>query len=116
MFACEKRSYKSFNDLKVGEYEVKKFSAVETKYGTRVRVDCEGFYVFLPERLSTAKIIAVDNIERMNSREQIMIYRGKDVEAKGRYVDFFFVFKFRSQLTILHDQNNIFFFFITAWI
>lgn len=48
LFACEKRPYKSFSNLSNGEYIVKRFSVVETKFGTRVRVDCEGFYVFLP--------------------------------------------------------------------
>lgn len=84
--ACEKRSYKSFKDLQIGEYIVKNFSAVETKYGARLRVDCDGFYVFLPERLSTPKILEPSNIHKMNKREQIMIYRGKDAEKQGRYV------------------------------
>lgn len=84
LHACEKRSYKSFNDLAVGEYTVKNFSVADTKYGERLRVDCDGFYLFLPERLSTPKIIAPDNIDKMNKRQQIMIFRGKDAELRGR--------------------------------
>lgn len=99
--ACEKRSYKSFKDLAIGEYTVKNFSAVETKFGRRLRVDCEGFYVFLPERLSKPEIIDPANIVQMNKREQIMIFRGKDAALQGRYV-FFFLFSYEFYIYFLH--------------
>lgn len=108
--ACEKRSYKSFKDLAIGEYTVKNFSAVDTKFGMRLRVDFEGFYVFLPERLSKPEIIAPTSIEKMNKRQQIMIFRGKDAALQGRYVlSSFFIFSFKNLIFTTKVHSVIYF-------
>lgn len=74
--ACTKKSYKSFNELKEGEYIVNNFTFVDTTYGKRVRISLEDKFMFLPERF--AEILNDDTIAELNSSPKIMVYGGKD--------------------------------------
>lgn len=76
--AChDKKAYKSFSELNVGEYEIKKFALVETKFGLKVQVFIEDFYVFLPTRF-TNRINTQKQIDDLNKIPSKMIYNGRD--------------------------------------
>lgn len=82
--ACEPRNFKSFKDLEVGEYPVRGFSLVNTQHGQRLRVDLEDCYLFLPERFVLH--MNADFIAKLNSTKKLMVYSGKDLVNKQRYV------------------------------
>lgn len=86
--SCAVRSYKSFADLKVGDYPVRKFGFADTKHGKRLRVDLTDFYVFLPERFQIENF-PPSRIEELNSTDIILEFKGKEPGANGRYVDIF---------------------------
>lgn len=79
--ACIKSSFKSFKDLAMGEYLINRFTFVDTNFGKRVRIDVDGFYMYLPERFST---LTEAEITTLNSSQKIMIYSGKDAKHQNR--------------------------------
>lgn len=83
--SCEYHPYKSFGSLGRGEYPVKKFSMVETKYGHRVKVDLKEFYVYLPARFAVDQFTA-EVLDELNEQDIVMIYNGKGSEPNSRYV------------------------------
>lgn len=80
--ACEKKPFRSFDDLMPGEYIINEFSQVDTQYGNRLRISMENgtVFMFLPERFNMDE----EGIKELNSSPKIMVYRGKDVKAKNR--------------------------------
>lgn len=83
--SCEFRPYKGFGDVERGEYAVKRFSVADTKYGHRVRVDLEEFYVYLPARFQ-ALDFPKDRIDDLNLKDVILVFKGKEPGVNGRYV------------------------------
>lgn len=79
--ACLTKTFKSFKDLAVGEYMINRFTHVDTKHGKRVRIDLDGYYMYLPERFS---ILSETEIIELNSSQKIMIYSGKDSNNQNR--------------------------------
>lgn len=80
-------NFKSFKNLEVGEYVTRKFMKVKTKYGPRVRVHIEDFYIYLPERHATELDDTL--IEQLNNNLTMMKYMGKDEENQNRLlIDF----------------------------
>lgn len=80
--ACKKLKYQSFEDFKSGEYIVKQFSLVDTKYGKRIKVELSDVYLFLPERFNSAA--TPEGIAELNSTPKVMIYTGKDMTNQNR--------------------------------
>lgn len=75
-------NFKSFKHLPLGEYTVKSFNVVTTTYGSRVRIEIDDFYMYLPERAALKlndKLIAL-----LNENTVIMSYMGKDPEVQNR--------------------------------
>lgn len=82
-FNCMKKKIASFNNLPIGQYVVNKFSIVETSHGTRVRIDLDETYMYLPERFTK---LTPDKIEELSKSSKIMIYDGKDSANKNRLI------------------------------
>lgn len=84
--ACLKKPYKSFKDLAPGEYIIKQFSVVTSKYeGKRiVRIDMEESYMYLPERFATSMTDAI--IAELNASPKIMVFTGKDMNDRERLI------------------------------
>lgn len=83
---CAKKPFMGFNELAVGEYEVKHFKRVETQYGERIRVDLIDKFMYLPERFI---FMSNDDIKELNKTPKIMIYGGKDDTNHNRlFLDF----------------------------
>lgn len=75
-----RKPYISFDNLPIGDYFIKSFSWVGTKFGNKIRADIGENVVFLPQRY--VKNVGEDNIEaklsEMNKGKYWLIYRGKD--------------------------------------
>lgn len=80
--ACEKRSFLSFKNLKHGEFVVKNFCIVDTQHGTRIQIDVNNGYMYLPERFMS--VLPQTFIDELNKSPKIMIYRGKDADDGNR--------------------------------
>lgn len=80
--ACVKKSFKGFKELAPGEYIVRNFQLASSKYGPRVRIDLDDFYMYLPERFATA--LTPSRIEELNKAPKIMVFSGKDPLNKER--------------------------------
>lgn len=78
------REYKSFKDLPVGSYVIKRFSLFETTYGVRVRIEINDWYMFLPERFTG--FIRDENIADLNAATVVMTYSGKDMNNQSRLI------------------------------
>lgn len=74
------KPYISFDELAVGDYFIKSFAYVDTKFGKKIRLDIGECVVFLPNRFINA--IGVENIDEkiaeMNQGQYVMLYRGKN--------------------------------------
>lgn len=79
--ACAKTTFKSFKDLAVGEYLINRFLFVDTHFGKRIRINLDGFYMYLPERFAT---LTESELNDLNSSQKIMIYSGKDANNQNR--------------------------------
>lgn len=103
---CCDKPYCSFNNLDLGEYLIKEFALVNTKYGERLRLDLGDKEVFMPERFS--KNLTPEGLAELNASKAMLIYKGKDAANKDKLkVDFKNVEDFISDLD--HDlENNIF--------
>lgn len=77
--------YKSFEELEQGEYEVLEFILADTKFGPKIQVLTDDFYVFLPSRFSQ-QINTREQIDDLNNGRCIMIFKGKS--SKGIHLDF----------------------------
>lgn len=80
--ACEPKTFQSFSNLEPGEYPVHRFTIVSTDYGTRVRVDFEKTYMFLPVRF--VEMLKPEELEYLNKSPPMMIYGGKDRNNRDR--------------------------------
>lgn len=87
--ACTPLNYTNFNDLERGQYLIKKFSFVKTKYGDRIRCDLEDRYVYLPQRF--AANIFEEDIAELNKGEKYLLHNGK--EGKNNRVNLTFIIK-----------------------
>lgn len=85
LWSCEHRPYKKFADLERGEYPIRKFSVVNTRFGDRVKLDMEEFHVYLPERFQ-AKEYPQERINELNKKDVILVFKGKEKGICGRYV------------------------------
>lgn len=85
--SCETPPYKSFGVLERGDYPIRKFSVVETKYGNRVRLDLTEFHVYLPARFQAADF-PKERIDELNRKDVILEFKGKEPGVNGRYVCF----------------------------
>lgn len=81
---CVGKQFKSFKDLPVGDYVIKKFSVVETTQGARVRIEMKDWYMFLPERYQS---LPDEIIAELNESTIVMTYLGKDSDNRSR-IDF----------------------------
>lgn len=77
----EKRSFKSFKTLPIGEYIIRKFFEVDSSYGKRIRIEFDDGYSYLPERYNK---LSQDQIDELNLTPKIMIYSGKDRDSRER--------------------------------
>lgn len=77
---------KRFDELETGKYKIKKFEIFETKYGKRLTVHCDDFFVYLPKRFSDAinssELLNVLN-EKAENSDYFMEYNGKDKNRKN---------------------------------
>lgn len=106
--ACVNRKYQSFKDLAAGEYIVNFFSIVDTKHGTRIRVDMGEIYMLLPERFT--KILTAEKIPLLNQTSKIMVYGGKDSSNRDRLILDFreatsYIAEMIDAVTDLNDEN-----------
>lgn len=84
--ACAFQQFKSFRELERGEYIITRFTKVKTTVGEgdRIRVDCDGFYLILPERF--AKTLTDKAIRELNTSPKVMVYQGKDIMNRNRLI------------------------------
>lgn len=84
--ACVSKPFISFEDLPIGDYFIKSFAYIETKFGKKIRLDIGEKVVFLPERF--VKRIGEDNVEKtlaeMNKGEYWLLYRGKNKAQRNQ--------------------------------
>lgn len=80
---CSQR-YANFNDLKLGDYAVRKFSVAPTKQGDRIRVDLDEYFVFLPKRYLDK--IGEKKCAELNKFNFIMTFGGKEYTNKDRLI------------------------------
>lgn len=77
--------YKNFDQLSIGEYNIREFNLVETKFGLRLLAISDEFYIYLPARFSK-KINEQHQIDELNKGRCTMLYNGKD--KNGVLLDF----------------------------
>lgn len=80
-------NFKSFAELPVGEYVARKFCIVKSKFGPRVRVHIDDYFMYLPERHA----VELDEklIEILNNNIVMLKYMGKDPRNQNRLlIDF----------------------------
>lgn len=86
--ACTNKPFISFEDLPIGDYFIKSFAYVDTKYGKRIRLDIGEKVVFLPTRF--IKRIGEENmgsaLSEMNMGQYWLIYRGKDSSKNNQLI------------------------------
>lgn len=87
--ACKKTSikktYKSFKDINIGEYNINRFAVVDCQFGKRIRIDLDEFFMYLPERF--VKFLTDADIDQLNEAvPKVMVYSGKDAENKDRLI------------------------------
>lgn len=86
--ACTNKPFISFEDLPIGDYFIKSFAYVDTKYGKRIRLDIGEKVVFLPTRF--IKRIGEENmgsaLSEMNKGQYWLIYRGKDSSKNNQLI------------------------------
>lgn len=80
--ACLKKPFKSFSDIIPGEYIVRNIALVTSRYGLRVRIDFDTFYMYLPERFNIT--LNATRCEELSKSPKLMIYSGKDTADKNR--------------------------------
>lgn len=102
--ACAVQSFKSFRELEQGEYIVNKFSKASTNHGERIRIDCAGFYMLLPERF--AQTLTDEVIAELNKSPKVMAYSGKDVSNRNRLILHFKEFTYFTEM--LGDNTEFF--------
>lgn len=79
---------KKFDNLVIGDYLVKSFQLKDTKFGLRVFVEIDDFYLILPARFSD-KINSKEQLEELNDQKWKMEYRGKNKDEFGKLmIDF----------------------------
>lgn len=76
-------SYRNFDNIEAGDYEVVDFSFVETQYGKRIKVQTATFFCYLPERF-TNFVRKQGDIDELNEMPYTMRYKGKDRLQKNR--------------------------------
>lgn len=81
--ACSKKKYQSFKDLEPGEYIVNHFTIVETMNGTRLRIELDDKYMYLPERF--VRTIG-PHIDVLNKSPKVMVFSGKDSSDRDRLI------------------------------
>lgn len=79
---CCTKQFVSFENLPVGDYFVEEFALVNTKFGTRIRVDIGDKVVFLPERFS--KNMTSEKVNELNNSPKLMCYKGKDASKHNK--------------------------------
>lgn len=62
------------SDLPYGEYPVRKFFWLETRFGPKIKLDLGDKYVFLPN--SIAKKQSRESIDALNMLPQIFVWNG----------------------------------------
>lgn len=82
--ACGSKAYQSFQNLPTGDYIVNHFSTVNTPHGERIRIDCDEFYMLLPERFFN--LLNQEKLDTLNSSPKVMVYGGKDHLNRSRLI------------------------------
>lgn len=78
----DERRHVRFDDLAVGEYNVRFFEIVNTAYGPTLKAEIEGDkYLLLPRRFVTGQ--TDEKIAAVNSMKWKLEYRGKDLTQRG---------------------------------
>lgn len=80
--AGKNKPYCSFENLPAGDYLIAEFALVDTKHGTRLRLDLGDKVVLLPERFSAN--LKPEHIVDLNKSQQFLIYYGKDVANRNK--------------------------------
>lgn len=71
--------FEKFDNILPGEYSVREFKFIQTRFGRKVVVVTEDFMCFLPERFAR-EIASEEAIDELNRTRYIMKYRGKDAK------------------------------------
>lgn len=72
--ACVHKMNIKLKDLPEGEYLIKKFYLLQTRYGPKLKLELEDNFVFLPS--STAVGMTDDTIDELNTIPQIFVWGG----------------------------------------
>lgn len=79
---------KKFEELEIGDYKIKCFELVKTKkFGVRLIVRMEDFFVWLPPRFSdkiNSNQLLVDMNKKASENNFYMRYNGKDIDQHGK--------------------------------
>lgn len=76
-------TYVRMGDLAPGRYEIRKFCLRDSQYGTRLVIEIEQGYVYLPEKM-LKKINTEKAINKINKDRYDLVYEGKDDGAPNR--------------------------------
>lgn len=103
--ACTNKPYISFDELPIGDYFIKSFAYVETKFGKKIRLDIGVNMVFLPQ--SFIKRIGEENVEKtlseMNKGQYWIIYRGRD---RSQYKQLLLDIKSAAEYAKTYENND----------
>lgn len=74
----------NFDDLAVGDYLISSFLLVETKFGSRLRIDLGDKVVFMPARYSVC--LTHENVKELNDGQYLLCYKGKDKAQNNKLI------------------------------
>lgn len=80
--ASTNKSFRSFQDLEIGTYIITEFSKVETKFGTKIRIDIGDYLVNLPQRYTEG--MTQEYLDELNRTRMLMRYHGKDPKKNNK--------------------------------
>lgn len=81
----KKVSFKNFNQIDAGVYNIEEFKFMDTKFGNKLVVRTENFMCFLPDRCSNT-ITTGEQLDELNNNGALaMQYEGRD-EKRGNMI------------------------------
>lgn len=74
----------NFDDLAAGDYLISSFLLVETKFGTRLRVDLGDKVVFMSARYAVG--MTDEKVRELNDGQYLLCYKGKDKAQHNKLI------------------------------
>lgn len=82
--ASNSKPVANFDKLAAGDYFISNFAVVETKFGSRLRIDLGDKAVLLPERFTVG--LTPEKVCELNEGNYILVYKGKDRAQNNKLI------------------------------